>query len=171
MYSSPEVCFGEIIEGEMKVNRYGKIVAGEWLKTQHYRSNVVVDEYVVMPNHVHGIIMIVDKGDVGATRRIAPTKTTTIRPNTIGSIIGQIKSITTKEIRNGGMKSFCWQRNYWEHVIRNEDKLLKIRQYIQNNPLKWHLDRENSERIGSDKLEDEIFGAGNEKHVTVVRCA
>ena len=50
-----------------------------------------------------------------------------------------------------------WQRNYYEHIIRNEKKLNKIRGYILNNPLKWQLDRENPERIGNDKLEDEIF--------------
>ena len=149
--------FGEIVNGEMKLNTFGKIVSSEWLKTRFYRLNVVLDEYVVMPNHAHGIIMIVETGDVGATRRVAPTKITTIRPNTIGSIIGQIKSITTKKIRNGGMKSFLWQRNYWEHVIRDEDKLFKIRQYIQNNPIKWHLDRENPEKVGKDLLEEEIF--------------
>jgi REP element-mobilizing transposase RayT len=141
----------------MKLNRYGKIVESEFLKTQRCRLNVKVDEYVVMPNHFHGIITIIETVDVGATRRVAPTKTTTIRPNTIGSIIGQIKSASTKKIRIGGMKSFRWQRNYWEHVIRNEEKLYKIRQYIQNNPLKWHLDRENPEREGTNKLEEEIF--------------
>ena len=52
-----------------------------------------------------------------------------------------------------------WQRNYYEHVIRNEDKLNKIRQYIQFNPLKWHLDRENPERTGTDRLEDEILAS------------
>jgi len=50
-----------------------------------------------------------------------------------------------------------WQRNYYEHIIRNENKLNKIREYIHNNPIRWHLDRENQERIGNDQLEDEIF--------------
>ena len=151
--------FGNIIKEKMRLNIYGKTVMECWNDIPEHFDNIMLDEYVVMPNHAHGIIMIVEKGDVGATRRVAPTKITTIRPNTIGSIIGQIKSITTKKIRNGGMKSFRWQRNYWEHVIRNEVKLFKIRQYIQNNPLKWHLDRENPERVGVDILEVEIFSS------------
>jgi REP element-mobilizing transposase RayT len=118
----------------------------------------MLDEYIVMPDHFHGIILIIDDVFVGATRRVAPTvKSTTLKSNTLGSIIGQIKSIVTKNIHKMGLKHFHWQRNYYEHVIRNEDKLNKIRQYIQNNPLSWHLDRENPERVGIDKLEDEIF--------------
>ncbi|MCJ7497673.1 MAG: transposase, partial [candidate division Zixibacteria bacterium] len=91
-------------------------------------------------------------------RRVAPTvKPSTLKSDSLGSIVGQIKSIVTKKIRIKGLKYFCWQRNYYEHIIRNEDKLNKIRQYILNNPLSWHLDRENPDRIGTDRLEEEIF--------------
>jgi len=153
-----ECVFGEVINEEMRLNKYGKIVKDEWLRTREIRSNVMLDEYIVMPDHFHGIILIIDDVFVGATRRVAPTvKSTTLKSNTLGSIIGQIKSIITKNIHKMGLKHFHWQRNYYEHVIRNEDKLNKIRQYIQNNPLSWHLDRENPERVGIDKLEDEIF--------------
>lgn len=79
-------------------------------------------------------------------------------------VVQWFKTMTTNEyIRNVTTKRWkpfsrrLWQRNYYEHVIRNEDKLNKIRQYIQFNPLKWHLDRENPERVGIDMLEDEIF--------------
>ncbi len=84
-------------------------------------------------------------------------------PRSIGSIVRTYKSSVTHWCRQNGNECFRWQRNYWEHVIRNENKLLKIRQYIQNNPLKWHLDRENPERIGVDKLEVEIFAQGQER--------
>ncbi len=153
-----ECVFGEVINEEMRLNKYGKIVKDEWLRTREIRSNVMLDEYIVMPNHFHGIILIIDDVFVGATRRVAPTvKSTTLKSNTLGSIIGQIKSIVTKNIHKMGLKHFHWQRNYYEHVIRNEDKLNKIRQYIQNKPLSWHLDRENPERVGINRLEDEIF--------------
>ena len=84
-------------------------------------------------------------------------------PLTIGEIIGTFKSlcildwlIYIKEKRIDAIGKF-WQRNYYEHIIRNEDELNKIREYIRNNPLKWHLDRENPERIDNDALEEEIF--------------
>jgi len=76
-------------------------------------------------------------------------------------VIGYFKYQTTKlinEIRSTpGFR--VWQRNYYEHVIRNEDKLNKIRYYIQTNPLKWHLDRENQQRVGENMLEEEIFNS------------
>ncbi len=79
-------------------------------------------------------------------------------------IIQWFKTMTTNEyirgVKHNILPSFhrkFWQRNYYEHVIRKEDELPKIREYIQNNPLKWHLDRENPERINKDALEDEIF--------------
>ncbi|MCJ7459754.1 MAG: transposase [candidate division Zixibacteria bacterium] len=151
---------GSIANGEVRLNKYGRVIRDEWLRTMELRPNVLMDEYVVMPNHFHGIIMIIDDTTVGATRRVAPTTTTkptTLKSNAIGSIIGQIKSASTKRIRKMGLEYFRWQRNYYEHVIRNEDKLHKIRQYIHTNPLKWHLDRENPERVGINKLENEIF--------------
>ncbi len=93
--------FGEIVGGEMRLNEYGKIVRAEWFRTAIVRPYVVLypNEFVVMPNHVHGIIWIVNADNVGATRRVAPTT----RPHgpdsgSIGAIIGQFKSVTTKRI-------------------------------------------------------------------------
>ena len=68
-----ECVFGEVINEEMRLNKYGKIVKDEWLKTREIRSNVMLDEYIVMPNHLHGIILIIDDVFVGAIRRVAPT--------------------------------------------------------------------------------------------------
>lgn len=154
--------FGDIEDGAMQLNEYGRIVENEWLKTMDVRDNVEMDYYIVMPNHFHGILVI---NDVGATRwvaqgrtpherafhtnqeraphRIAPTKT--LQSNTIGAIMGQFKSIVTKRINKirdnpGGP---VWQRNYYEHVIRSDEELNSIRQYITENPLKWELDEEN----------------------------
>ncbi|MCJ7496538.1 MAG: transposase, partial [candidate division Zixibacteria bacterium] len=67
-----EHIFGNVINGEMRLSRYGSVVRDEWLKTREIRSNVVLDEYIVMPNHFHGIILIIDDVFVGATRRVAP---------------------------------------------------------------------------------------------------
>jgi len=157
--------FGKIKNGNVTLNNIGKIVEEEWTKTKEIRKNVDLDYYIIMPNHLHGIIILNGRGElnspkgngerssqikenVGATRwvardkeekaiqRIAPTKETLI-PNSLGSIIGQFKSTVTKRLRklSGDPKLIVWQRNYYEHVIRNELDLHNIRQYILNNPL------------------------------------
>ena len=137
-----EMLFGKIVDGEMVLNAFGEIVAHEWVTTQTMRENIIIDAWVVMPNHIHGII-IIRRG----TRRRAPTTEQFGQPthNSIPTIIRGFKSTVTKQI-NGlrhtpGAK--IWQRNYYEHVIRNDDDLAEIREYIANNPLQWHLDREN----------------------------
>jgi len=151
--------FGSVEDGAMRLNKYGVIVKNEWLKTAELRLNVVLDEYVVIPNHFYGIIMVVD--DCRGTARRAPTVERFSKPvpNSLPTIVRSFKSAVTKRINE--MRGKCeipiWQRNYYEHVIRNEDKLNEIRQYIQNNPLGWHLDWENPERVGKDELEEEIF--------------
>jgi len=80
--------FGEVVDGHMRLNEIGRIVEEEWRKTAEIRGNVELDVFVIMPNHSHGILIITDSA-VGATRRVAPR---TLRPNTLGSIIGQFKS-------------------------------------------------------------------------------
>jgi putative transposase len=172
----------------MILNKFGNVVEGEWIRTKEARKYVDLDYYVIMPNHLHGIIIIeqsIENGrgelnsptrndsgqiqyaptkinfqspshtteNVGATRwvaqnkedraiqRIAPTKQTLI-PNSLGSIIGQFKSKVTKRLRETPGKSDLkiWQRNYYEHIIRNEIDLQNIRKYITLNPLKWEID-------------------------------
>jgi len=152
-----ECVFGDVVNGKMWLNKYGRIILEEWIKTENIRANVRMDFYVVMPNHVHGLIVINHRRGV---LQYAPTKTKFQSPSqTVGAIVRGFKSVTTKRINQirytPGLP--VWQRNYYEHVIRNKVKLNKIREYIQNNSLKWHLDRENPERIGVDVLEEEIF--------------
>ncbi len=136
--------FGEIINGRMNENTWGQIVRDEWYKTAHVRSNINLDAFIIMPNHVHGIIII---NGVGATRRVARTDNNhyTIQSGSLGAIIGQFKSIVAKRI-NGLCNThgrFIWQRNYHEHIIRNELELNQIRQYIIDNPANWDQDEEN----------------------------
>jgi len=109
---------------------------------------VVLDTFQIMPNHIHMIIHI-----VGATLVVAPSIRAGIKPaptTTLGNIIGAFKSLTAHEyimgVKNNGWKSFdkrLWQRNYYEHIIRNESDLNKIREYIKNNPLFWLKDVNN----------------------------
>jgi len=136
--------FGDIVNGEMMLNAEGQIVAEEWIKTAEIRNNIELDEWVVMPNHFHGILVI---NECRGTARRAPTVEQFGKPvpNSIPTIIRSFKSAVTKRInklRNSpGAK--IWQRNYYEHIIRNEDELNRIREYITNNPLKWEFDKEN----------------------------
>jgi putative transposase len=139
-----ECLFGDIADGKMILNAFGKIAEAEWLRSPEIRSYVELDEYSIMPNHVHGIIMVHE--NVGATRRVAPTdKPHGPKPGSVGAIVGQFKSVVIKQInRSRGTPSApVWQRNYHEHIIRDEMELNRIREYIRQNPLKWAEDREN----------------------------
>jgi len=140
-----ECLLGDIINGEMKLNGWGKIVREEWLRTETVRPNVKLGTFIIMPNHLHGIIHLTN---VGTTRRVAPTGKEEVcgpKAGSLGAILGQFKSVTTKRTQAGGRNSdiSVWQRNYYERVIRDEDELEKIREYIVYNPQKWPTDREN----------------------------
>ena len=135
--------FGAVVDGEMRLNETGQIVRRCWLDIPAHFPHAELDEFVVMPNHVHGIIVIVD-GRGTACR--APTEQFG-RPVTgsIPTVIRSFKSAVTKRIneQRGTPGAHVWQRNYYEHIIRNEESLDRIRQYIANNPLRWAFDREN----------------------------
>lgn len=149
---------GEINNGTMQLNLAGQQIEQSWQWLAQQYPYVTLDEYIVMPNHFHGILKI-DTAGRGASR-CAPTmdntksdtsrcaltmsdtsKFTMIKP--LGQLIGAFKTVSTKQINlmqnTLGLK--LWQRNYWEHVIRNEARLQFIRQYIANNPQTWELDR------------------------------
>ena len=115
------------------------------MKSSSIRNEIELDIFVVMPNHMHGIALI-RRGD----RPVAPTRPTSgLKPGSVGSFIAGFKSAVTKRIneirRTPGVK--LWQRNYYEHIIRNEEDLASVREYIVNNPIKWELDEENPNRI------------------------
>lgn len=137
--------FGDIIDGAMRLNEYGEIVIDEWLRSSQIRQEIQLDEFIVMPNHFHGIVVINPVGANGrsplpqSNKPIMPL----MKPKSLSSLMAGFKSSVTKQInliRNTpGTK--IWQRNYYEHIIRNEKALDNIRQYIINNPLSWHNDQ------------------------------
>ncbi|MBI3602771.1 MAG: transposase [Candidatus Omnitrophica bacterium] len=137
---------GEIMNGQILLNDAGRMVESIWKELPiHYPIDI--DAFVVMPNHVHGIIVI-DNSAVGAGSpgpMAMGGGTPPLRTITLGKIIAYFKYKTTKlinKIRNTpGVK--LWQRNYYEHIIRNEESLYAVRQYINENPRQWHLDKEN----------------------------
>jgi REP element-mobilizing transposase RayT len=136
-----ECLLGEVVNGEIRLSRSGEIVAEEWQKTEQIRDNVTLNEWIIMPNHLHGVL-IIEHSDVETTRRVVST----LKPNSLGSIVGQFKSITTKRIRMLGYSHFAWQSGFYDHIIRSERSLRKIQEYIINNSLKWELDEYNPDR-------------------------
>jgi REP element-mobilizing transposase RayT len=165
-----EYLFGYIQNGEMKLNDAGRIIQAEWEKLPQRFFNIVLDTFVVMPNHFHGIIFIQNWASIkdAHTEKNAHTKrdahaeedtyaesksSSTGTPcgcpkNTIGNIIGAFKSLTTNQyihgVKSGKFPPFAkriWHRNYYENIIRNEKSLNTIREYMQHNPQKWDDDR------------------------------
>lgn len=187
-----EHCFGKIENDEMVLNDAGKMIDTQWLALTTRFQNIALHEYIVMPNHFHGILQIVgatlvvaqnnapknnvgatlvvaqndggDENNIGdennnrATTRVAPTDgvginngaTTRVAPTTktVGDMMDAFKSITTVEYIRGvktlGWQRFdgkIWQRNYHEHIIRNEQSYQTISDYIINNPAKWKDDK------------------------------
>ncbi|MBI4776817.1 MAG: transposase [Deltaproteobacteria bacterium] len=137
-----ECLFGHVVNGQMVLDDSGRTVMSQWLNTPVLRPNAALDEFIVMPNRVHGIVVILKRGR--GVLQYAPTGPRS-PSQTIGAVLRGFKSATTKQInesRNtpGGR---VWQRNYYEHIIRNDDELNRIREYIVDNPAQWETDREN----------------------------
>ncbi len=140
---------GDMVEGSVVLSPVGKIVEEEWWRTAVVRPHVRLDEFVVMPNHLHGILVI-NEGQGKTSHRDVSTKSRLI-PQSLGAIIGQFKSVCTKRIRGDGFPQFSWQVRFYEHVIRDERSLGSIRQYIVDNPAKWELDEDNPENFRKTK--------------------
>jgi REP element-mobilizing transposase RayT len=168
-----ECLLGKIDDGEMQLNALGEIVRDEWLRTEVVRPYVLLDAFVVMPNHFHGIIVLTTDR---ARMRVASTMDVPLsveqlaqgRPSayvpgpvqdgprgaasgSLGAIIGQFKSITAKRINllGGTPGRSVWQRDYYERIIRNEREMNGIRQYIAYNPAHWSEDDNNPENVVS----------------------
>ena len=138
---------GEVAQGDMRLSPIGEIVAEEWQKTPQIRPNVMLDEWIIMPNHVHGIVAITGTAAVETaaveTARRAVSTTAQLKPGSLGAIIGQVKSICTKRIWAAGCTDFAWQTRFYDHIIRDEASLHRIRAYIANNPAQWEQDKNN----------------------------
>jgi REP element-mobilizing transposase RayT len=148
--------FGKITGGKIVLNEFGKIAENEWLTTEQIRNNIKIDQYIVMPNHLHGIINIIEKDHSKGTMQSRAILSKGVRANSnspqrtsfkspseaIRAIIRGYKSKVTKKINllreSPGLA--VWQRNYYERVIRDEPELNRIRKYIIENPLKWETD-------------------------------
>ncbi|MCA9408484.1 MAG: transposase [Candidatus Omnitrophica bacterium] len=134
--------FGHIMDGKMVLNDIGKIVYDEWKNTEKLRPNVLLDAFIVMPNHIHGIIIMNWSMSDDTIKNDVPNKFRS-PSQTIGSIVRGFKSVSTKRIniyRNSPSR-YVWQRNFHDHIIRNEKDFNRIREYINNNPKQWDYDQ------------------------------
>ena len=135
-----ECLFGEICEGNITLNSAGRSIAAWYWETEKHFNGLLCHEMIVMPNHFHCIWQI-DNNVAGQTHRSAPTRTT------IPNVLQWLKTMTTndyiKNVKTKGWMPFSkrlWQRNYYEHIIRNAQEYDMIAQYILSNPLKWAED-------------------------------
>jgi len=145
-----EHVFGKIINGVMILNKFGEIVKQEWMKTEEFRKYVILNEYVIMPNHFHGIITIINSRDMAhikpksrdMTRHVSTErKFSKPIPKSLSSIIRLFKSSCTREIRITGFTEFKWQSLFYEHIINNDKEYKNIQNYIIENPKKWENDK------------------------------
>jgi REP element-mobilizing transposase RayT len=151
--------FGEIPDAAVHLSACGHHVARCWQELPCHFSTVELDAWQVMPNHFHAIVVITtgptDAPSLPQTPA-APRQGRISPPSgSLAAIIGSFKSAVTRAARRtAGQPSLAvWQVSYFEHVIRNEDSLGRIREYIATNPLRWHLDRENPDRVGDDEFD------------------
>ena len=148
-----ECLFGKIVDGKMTLNDIGAIIKQCWYDLPNHYENCKLDEFVIMPDHVHGIIIIdndhkfpivveaIHELPLRKKQQLQQTRKSR-RQMLIPKIIGRFKMQTTKsfhEIKHTSEK--LWQRDYFEHIIRNENELNHIREYIINNPLKWEINQ------------------------------
>ncbi len=152
-----EILFGQVVNGDMQLNEYGRIVEWTWYDLPNHVANITLDAFVVMPNHVHGIIIInLPAISVGAGSKPAPLSGAGSEPAPTGPAVGpkpyglpeivrQFKTFSARRInaRRGTRGVPVWQRNYYEYIIRTPAALDRIRRYIVENPARWHEDREN----------------------------
>lgn len=136
-----ELLFGEVIDAQTQLNDMGRIVAEEWLKSAQVRTEVQLDAWIVMPNHIHGIAILTEGRD--GTER--PDASSGPHASSLGALMAGFKSSVTKRINSfrGTPGAAVWQRNYYDHVIRNQSSLNRIRKYIAENPVRWPEDPEN----------------------------
>ena len=138
---------GGVVDGEVKLSHNGNAVNDAWLWLPSQFPHVELDEFVVMPNHLHGVVWLAGPLSGTGVSRNAPTKPGPRKP--LGQVIGAFKTVSTKQVNAalGTPGRPLWQRDFYDHVVRNEQDLHRIREYIRNNPLQWELDEENPSRL------------------------
>jgi REP element-mobilizing transposase RayT len=156
-----ENVFGEIINEEMRLNEIGRIVQQCWQEIPNHFGNVELDAFVIMPNHIHGIIIINERDLIHQIPNNKPNHPDVMNPDvmnhvptewqlmknprlTLGKIVRYFKARSSKFIHDAGYDKFKWQSRFYEHIIRDDKALSNIRDYIGGNVIKWASDTENT---------------------------
>jgi putative transposase len=148
-----EYLFGNVVDGEIRLNDMGRIVRETWDALPTHYLGLQIDQSVIMPNHIHGILLLTECA-VGAGFKSAPTGK--CRYHNLSEIVRGFKTFSSRRINElremPGVS--VWQRNYYEHIIRDDNSLYAIRQYIANNPMRWPFDRENPNAVEKYALDE-----------------
>jgi len=156
-----ECLFGDLADGFVRLSQVGEIARNCWENIPKHFSAARLDEFVIMPNHIHGIVVIEnddcldDCRDVGrdvacyvstgtgtGTGADNPMSKISPKPGSLGVIVRSYKSAVTRRCRQGGY-DFFWQSRFYDHIIRDDESFNRVREYIINNPIKWELDKNN----------------------------
>lgn len=141
---------GKVENEKMILNQFGRIAENCWNDIPNFYEDVKIDEFIIMPNHIHGIIVI-QENDYKRTEQCSVPTNTKAGYGLLSKVIKSFKSAVTKKIHQElGADNFQWQRSFYDHVIRNEKSLYEIRKYIGQNPLKWELEKNKIENFLSD---------------------
>lgn len=134
--------FGKIVDNEMHLNAAGEAAQKCWLEIPEHYPNVKSDVSVVMPNHIHGILIIEESTNARA-QNIVPLRNQfqKIASGSVGAVVRGYKIGVTKWLRQNTSVQEVWQKNFYEHIIREEESLLQIQEYILNNPASWKKDK------------------------------
>ncbi len=152
--SNRECLFGEITDGEIHLNDIGEIVAACWQDIPAHFENVALDSFAIMPNHLHGIIVIGDTSSIAWAKHLKNVNASPLQDrqpprgtqsDSLGAMIQNFKSVTARRINvlRNTQGAPVWQRNYYEHVVRSDEELDKIRAYICGNAARWAEDENN----------------------------
>ena len=141
--------FGIVVHGKMILNELGKLEDKCWKEIPNHFTNVELDYFVVMPNHVHGIIIINPNVKTCHCKSLQETERRFSKPikNSLSVIINQFKGSIKRLANQNGFESFSWQSRFYDRIIRNEKELYNIRQYIEQNPIKWNIEKDDLENI------------------------
>jgi putative transposase len=138
--------FGQVENGQFIPNRFGQAVQAVWLQLPRHYARVQLDSFTVMPNHVHGVLALIDPGAGLRPARSAAR-------HGLSEIIRAFKGFSSRRLAelDHSLRGMVWQRGFYDHIVRNSDDLTNVRRYIFNNPAKWEFDIENTKSIKPEK--------------------
>lgn len=131
--------FGYVEDGTVKLNDFGNAVQNEWLKSAKIRKEITLDTFIIMPNHLHAIVIIARKNepDIGIIQKGDPPVAPTLTKRSLGALVAGFKQAATLRMRTMGYTEQLWQRGYYEHIIRNIEDYYACQNYISANPQRW----------------------------------